>query len=91
MKRYYVYIMTNHSKTLYIGMTNDLRRRVSEHKEKMIEGFTKRYKINQLVYFEEYDDVRYAIERETRLKTWSRQRKIDLIATMNPDWKEIEM
>ena len=91
MKRYYVYIMTNHSKTLYIGMTNDLRRRVSEHKEKMIEGFTKRYKINQLVYFEEYDDVRYAIERETRLKTWSRQRKIDQIATMNPDWKEIEM
>ena len=72
-------------------MTNDLRRRVSEHKEKMIEGFTKRYKINQLVYFEEYDDVRYAIERETRLKTWSRQRKIDQIATMNPDWKEIEM
>lgn len=82
--------MTNHSKTLYIGMSNDLRKRVSQHKEMLVDGFTKRYRITSLIYFEEYDDVRYAIERETRLKTWSRQKKLDLIATRNPEWKEIE-
>jgi len=82
--------MTNNSKTLYIGMTNDIRKRVAQHKEMTIEGFTKRYKITKLIYFEEFDDVRYAIERETRLKTWSRKKKVDLIATMNPNWEEID-
>ena len=81
--------MTNNSGTLYIGMTNDLRKRVAQHKEMRIEGFTKRYRITNLIYFEEYNDVRYAIERETRLKTWSRKKKLDLIAALNPDWKEI--
>lgn len=81
--------MTNNSGTLYIGMTNNLRRRISEHKQMHIEGFTKRYKINKLIYFEEYDDVRYAIERETRIKSWSRKKKLDLIATINPNWDEI--
>ncbi len=90
-KRYCVYIMMNHSKTLYIGMTNDLRRRVAEHKEMLKDGFTKRYRITMLVYYEEYDDIRYAIERETRLKTWNRQKKLDLIRTMNPEFKEIEL
>ena len=83
--------MTNNSRTLYIGMTNNLRKRVSQHKEMLIEGFTKRYRITKLIYFEDYDDVRYAIERETRIKTWSRKKKLDLIATMNPDWKEIDI
>jgi len=91
MKKYYVYIMTNHSGTLYIGMTNDLRRRIAQHKEMKVEGFTKRYKITRLIYFEEYDDVRYAIERETRLKTWSRKKKIDLINGMNPEWNEMDV
>ena len=67
--------MTNHSGTLYIGMTNDLRKRIAQHKEMRIKGFTQRYKITKLIYVEEYDDVRYAIERETRLKTWSRKKR----------------
>jgi len=71
-------------------MTNDIRKRVAQHKEMTIEGFTKRYKITKLIYFEESDDGRYAIERETRLKTWSRKKKVDLIATMNPNWEEID-
>ncbi len=90
MKKYYVYIMTNNSGTLYIGMTNDLRKRIAQHKEMHNQGFTQRYKITKLIYFEEFDDVRYAIERETRLKTWSRKKKVDLIATMNPNWEEID-
>jgi putative endonuclease len=72
-------------------MTGDLRRRVAQHKEMLVEGFTKRYRITKLIYFEEYDDVRYAIERETRIKTWSRKKKIDLIATTNPAWEEIQL
>ncbi len=72
-------------------MTNNLRKRVSQHKEMNIEGFTKRYKITKLIYFEEYEDVRYAIEREKRIKAWSRQKKLDLIATTNPAWKEIDI
>jgi putative endonuclease len=72
-------------------MTNDLRRRIAQHKEMKVEGFTKRYKITRLIYFEEYDDVRYAIERETRLKTWSRKKKIDLINVMNPEWNELDV
>lgn len=91
MKKYYIYILTNHSKTLYIGMTGDLRRRIAEHKEGRGGEFTRKYQVKQLIYFEEYDDVRYAIERETRLKGWTRKKKLDLIATMNPEWKEIEM
>jgi putative endonuclease len=73
---YYVYIMANDPPTtLYIGVTNDLERRVYEHKKKLIDGFTKRYNINRLVYFEETDDVMSAIEREKQLKGWLRRRK----------------
>ncbi|MBI2428182.1 MAG: GIY-YIG nuclease family protein [Ignavibacteriales bacterium] len=89
MKTYFVYIMTNNSGTLYVGMTNDLRRRVSEYKAMLVEGFTKRYKITKLIYFEEFSDVRYAIERETRIKTWSRKKKLNLVATMNPRWEDL--
>jgi len=90
--KYYVYIITNkRNGTLYIGMTNNLHRRVSEHKEKLIPGFTQRYGLTRLVYFEEYDDPRYAIEREKKLKGWLRRKKIELIESVNPDWIEIEL
>lgn len=72
MKSYFVYIMTNKSKTLYIGVTNNLQRRVYEHKNKLIDGFTKKYNITKLVYFEETNDVNQAIRREKQLKNWKR-------------------
>jgi putative endonuclease len=72
-------------------MTNNLRRRAAEHKEMKIDGFTKKYRITKLIYFEEYADVRYAIERETRIKSWTRKKKLDLIATINPLWDEIKI
>ncbi len=70
MKQYYVYIMTNRSRTFYVGMTNNLERRVYEHKHKSIEGFTKKYNITQLVYFEAFDNVYQAIAREKQAKDW---------------------
>ncbi len=89
MKKYYVYIMTNHSKTLYTGVTNDLKRRVFEHKNKLVEGFTKRYNITKLVYYEETSDINSAIRREKQLKNWHRQWKIDLIESVNKDWDDL--
>ncbi len=89
MRTYYVYIMTNHSHTLYTGMTNDLLRRVYEHKRGLIPGFTKKYKIKQLIYFEETDDVTVAIAREKQIKGWLRQKKIDLIESVNPTWDDL--
>ena len=88
-KRYFVYIMTNRSKTLYVGVTNDLQRRVFEHKGKMVPGFTARYNIDRLVYWEDTNDVRAAIAREKQLKGWRRQRKIELIDGMNPQWDDL--
>lgn len=85
----YVYIATNHSKTLYIGVTNNLERRILEHKHKTIPGFTSKYNIHKLVYFEEIADPRQAIEREKQLKGWLRQRKIDLIEESNPKWTDL--
>ena len=84
MKSYYMYIMTNPSRTLYVGVTNDLERRVFEHKSGSVPGFTCRYNINRLVYFEDTGDVRAAIEREKQIKGWTRAKKIRLIETMNP-------
>ena len=89
MKQYYVYIMTNRSRTLYTGMTNDLRRRVWQHKEKIIGGFTAKYNITRLVYYEETSDVRAAIAREKQIKGWLRQKKIALIEAENPDWRDL--
>ncbi|MFA6470344.1 MAG: GIY-YIG nuclease family protein [Bacteroidota bacterium] len=89
MKKYYVYIMSNASRTLYIGMTNNLRTRISQHQEKLIPGFTERYNVTKLIYFEEYDDVRYTITREKEIKKWRREKKIKLIESMNPNWEEI--
>jgi putative endonuclease len=89
MKDYYIYIMSNNSKTIYIGMMNNLERRVYKHKHNVNQGFTSRYKIHKLVYFETTNDVNSAIRREKQLKNWRRQWKIDLIETMNPEWKDL--
>ncbi len=88
-KSYYVYIMTNRSKTLYTGVTNNLERRVFEHKYKLIPGFTKKYNITRLVYFEEGTDIDSAIMREKQIKGWLRKKKIDLIEKENPEWKDL--
>jgi putative endonuclease len=89
MNTYYVYIMTNRSGTLYIGMTNDLVRRVYQHKKKLVVGFTERYNINRLIYYEETNDVGVAQTRERQLKGWLRSKKIALVKSMNPEWKDL--
>ncbi len=89
MKRYYVYILTNASKTLYTGMTNDLERRLYEHKHKMIPGFAKRYNLSKLVYFEDANDVKQAIAREKEIKGWLRKKKIALVESANPKWRDL--
>ena len=75
--------------TLYVGVTNDLVRRVYEHREGSAEGFTKRYKVKSLVYFEEHETVPLAIQREKNIKHWSREWKIDLIVSFNPEWRDL--
>ncbi len=91
MKSYYVYIMTNRSKTLYTGITNNLERRVYEHKQKLIPGFTSKYNITKLVYHEETNDVSVAIAREKQIKGWLRAKKIALIELENPEWKDLSL
>ena len=81
--------MTNRSDTLYVGITNNIRRRVYEHKNKLVEGFTKKYNINKLIYYETFADVDSAIAREKSIKGWLRNKKIELIETMNPDWNDL--
>ena len=89
-KEYYVYIMASkRNGTLYTGVTNNLERRVYEHKNKLIKGFTKKYNINMLVYFEETNDINDALEFEKRIKGWLRKKKIDLIESMNPNWDNL--
>ena len=87
--RYFVYILTNKSRTLYIGVTNDLVRRVYAHKNKLVDGFTKKYNINQLVYFEETASVLEAIAREKQLKGWLRAKKVTLVESSNPHWRDL--
>ena len=89
MSQYYVYMMTNKSKTLYTGITNDLGRRIWEHKNKLIRGFTNRYNITKLVYCESTNDVDAAIRREKQIKGWLRSKKIALIEANNPDWRDL--
>ena len=90
MNDYYVYILTNdRDKLLYIGVTNNLQRRVYEHKNGLFEGFTKDYGIHKLVYYEMCHDVKDAIKREKQLKNWRREKKIALIERMNPSWKDL--
>ena len=91
MNQYYVYIMTNNSKTLYIGITSDLYRRVYEHKQKLVNGFTKKYNINKLVYYEITNDVNAAIAREKQIKIWRREKKIKLIEDFNLEWRDLNV
>src|SRR4030042_1765444 len=89
-KQYYVYIMTNDTNTVtYTGITNDLIRRVYEHKNKLVAGFTSRYKITKLIYYEVSEDVESAILREKQIKSWPRKAKVVLINTLNPDWHDL--
>jgi len=81
--------MTNKSGTLYVGMTNNIKKRVYEHKNKLIDGFTKKYNICRLIYFETFSDVYSAIAREKTIKGWLRKKKIELVNTTNPDWKDL--
>jgi len=91
-KQFYVYILTNKSdRVLYVGVTNDLGRRMYEHKSKMVDGFTNKYNLTKLVYFEETQDVKSAIEREKQLKNWHRDWKINLIKRFNPGWKDLSV
>jgi len=89
MDQFYVYIMSNRSKTLYTGVTNNLERRVYEHKQKMVPGFTAKYNITKLVYYEETFDINAAITREKQIKGWLRIKKIRLIEEQNPDWQDL--
>lgn len=91
MKSYFVYIMTNKSKTLYTGVTNHLERRVFEHKNKLVAGFTSRYNITKLVYYEETNDVSVALAREKQIKGWLRAKKVALIEAENPEWKDLSL
>ena len=89
-KQYYVYIITNkNNSVLYTGITNDLKKRVFEHKEKLIDGFTKKYNIGKLVYYEIFNDAYHAISREKQIKAGSRHKKIMLINSMNEKWKDL--
>ena len=88
-KQYYVYILSSISGVLYIGVTNNLKRRVWEHKQGLTVGFTKKYHVKKLVYYEATSDVRVAIEREKQLKKWRREKKVALIESMNLPWKDL--
>jgi len=88
-KQYYVYIMTNTARTLYTGITNNLERRVYEHKMKLIPGFAVRYGLDRLVYYETGENINDAVNREKQIEGWLRSKKVELIESMNPDWKDL--
>jgi len=89
-KQYFFYIMTNKmDRVLYAGVTSDLKKRVYEHKAKLIEGFTKKYNVDKLVYYEVFDDINDAIAPEKQIKARSRQKKVDLISSVNPRWEDL--
>jgi putative endonuclease len=88
----YVYVLTNwNSRVIYIGVTNDLERRVFEHKNKLVKGFTEKYNVNKLVYFEETGDVNAALAREKEIKKWRREKKNALVTNSNPQWTELKI
>ena len=91
MAQYFVYIMASRSRTLYTGLTNDLNRRAWEHKHAATPGFTSRYRIGRLVYFEETESIYGAIVREKQIKGWTRAKKIALIESMNPTWQDLSV
>ena len=89
-KTYYVYLLTNwNNKVMYVGVTNNLERRLYEHKHKLVEGFTQKYNVDKLVYFETTTDVLAAIEREKQIKKWRREKKNQLVVGVNPEWKDL--
>ena len=89
-KQYYVYVLTNRTnRVLYIGVTNNLERRIFEHKNKLVEGFTKKYNLDKLIYYEVTNDIQSALEREKQLKNWHRDWKINLIKSFNPTWNDL--
>jgi putative endonuclease len=91
MRQYWVYILSSFSRTIYVGVTNDLERRVQEHKAKQVPGFTARYNVTRLVYCEAFSQVNDAIAREKQIKSWSRARKDALIAERNPRWDDLSV
>ncbi len=88
-RTYYFYLMASASRVLYAGVTNHLPRRVAEHKQKIVPGFSSRYNVTNLVYFEMYGDIRAAIRREKQVKGWLRKKKIALIESLNPQWRDL--
>ena len=90
MKNYYVYILTNwNNKVMYVGVTNDLNRRLYEHKNGLVDGFTKKYNVHKLVYCEDCGSIIDAISREKEIKGWKREKKNQLVESLNPEWKEL--
>ena len=90
-RQYYVYILTNRTRTLYVGVTNDLERRMYEHKNKLLPGFTSKYNVTWLAYYEQTSDVESAIAREKQIKGWRRSKKVELIESANPRWKDLSL
>ena len=89
MKTYFVYIMSNESRMIYVGVTNNLKHRVAQHKKKLVAGFTHRYNLHKLVYYECFPDIRVAIRREKQIKGWLRAKKVGLIVAKNPAWNDL--
>ena len=90
MKQYYTYILASRKNgTLYVGVTSDLLKRIYEHKQNLIDGFTKKYNVHTLVYYEVHNDIREAITREKQIKKWNRRWKMRLIEEMNPEWRDL--
>ncbi|MCX6761567.1 MAG: GIY-YIG nuclease family protein [Candidatus Moranbacteria bacterium] len=89
MKQYFVYLLTNNSKALYVGFTSNLKNRTWEHKHKIIKGFTEKYNIDKIIYFEQSESVYGAIQREKQLKGWTRKKKIALFEKENPEWRDL--
>lgn len=89
MKSYFVYILSSKNKALYIGMTENLFRRIFEHKQRLVDGFTKKYNVDKLVYYEVLPDLKSAVKREKQLKNWHRQWKINLIESKNKEWNDL--
>ena len=91
MKSCWVYIMSGRTRTLYVGVTNDIERRTHEHEDKAVPGFTSKYRLDRLVYFEDHADIRGAIDREKQIKSWRREKKMALIESLNPKWKDLSL
>ena len=89
-RSYYVYLLTNwNNRVMYVGVTNDLKRRVYEHQKKLVQGFTQRYNVHKLVYYEQTNDIVSALTREKEIKKWRREKKNNLVVSSNPEWRDL--